>query len=413
MSANTSDLGATQYEQKGELGKPTPAGDAVRQTIAGLLGNGVAVEELSLQGHNRPTKYTGIHTTQGIPLMLSGQADVVQVDLSEKVAAYPDPIKLVLQFLYTEGRKVVITKRTVTGGGIGVVPERTRGQVASMQVETRSEVLTRYGGDITMNLNAWLKPAEAAAELSGKLAAQRRELEKTLVRIGYETVMKSGTPMLDAIINSNSVYGMQNRRGDPAAKRFAEQVYAKSLFGALSRFKYPLPNLLAAARKASAYRPGNAGVPSILILPHGLPAMSDYVKPEKMKFKLSGLDYSQHETLDLSVQNVYTDPATNIKIMAHIPPINTYYGTGAPTSDASLLSRKVGIISAVMTKKGNDAVDPGEEPFIFNLEAGEYQQVARPASPGWDNAAACTRSGQRCPLGIINVDPSNALLRVG
>ena len=256
MSANTSDLGATQYEQKGELGKPTPAGDAVRQTIAGLLGDGVAVEELSLQGHNRPTKYTGIHTTQGIPLMLSGQADVVQVDLSEKVAAYPDPIKLVLQFLYTEGRKVVITKRTVTGGGIGVVPERTRGQVASMQVETRSEVLTRYGGDITMNLNAWLKPAEAAAELSGKLAAQRRELEKTLVRIGYETVMKSGTPMLDAIINSNSVYGMQNRRGDPAAKRFAEQVYAKSLFGALSRFKYPLPNLLAAARKGFGLPPG-------------------------------------------------------------------------------------------------------------------------------------------------------------
>ena len=54
-------------------------------------------------------------------------------------------------------------------------------------------MLTRYGGDLEMNLNLFLQPAMAAEELDMKIGAQREALEQTLNDIGYETIMNEGT----------------------------------------------------------------------------------------------------------------------------------------------------------------------------------------------------------------------------
>ena len=43
-----------------------------------------------------------------------------------------------------------------------------------------------------MNLNLFLRPEDAKEELDMKIAAQRRELERTLVEHGYNVLMEEG-----------------------------------------------------------------------------------------------------------------------------------------------------------------------------------------------------------------------------
>lgn len=54
-----------------------------------------------------------------------------------------------------------------------------------------------------MNLNLFNRPDEARSELDMKLDAQRAELENTMVRLGYEEIMRAGTNLTIALARTS------------------------------------------------------------------------------------------------------------------------------------------------------------------------------------------------------------------
>ena len=81
-----------------------------------------------------------------------------------------------------------------------MVPERAPARTVSVREDVRSIMLTRFGADLEMNLNLFLRPTDCQQELNMKLDAQKRALESALIDIGYETLMREGTRLPDAII---------------------------------------------------------------------------------------------------------------------------------------------------------------------------------------------------------------------
>jgi hypothetical protein len=108
--------------------------------------------------------------------------------------------------------------------------------------------LTRYGADIEWNMNLLLRPGDFQREMAMKLAAQEESLRAALIRIGYDMLMTEGTDLVAALVNSNPLY----RSSPRAAEIAADKLYASSVFGAMSKFPFPVENLLAAAKMASA-----------------------------------------------------------------------------------------------------------------------------------------------------------------
>ena len=121
----------------------------------------------------------------------------------------------------------------------------------------------RYGGDIEFNMNLLLKPELAKAELSMKLEAQEAALEQALVRLGYEAIMTQGTSLSSALVNSS-----HHMASDIDRAEYASKIHARSVFGAMSKAPFPVHNILAAAKRASAYDISRAKK-TVMILPHG------------------------------------------------------------------------------------------------------------------------------------------------
>jgi hypothetical protein len=97
----------------------------------------------------------------------------VQADVTEWLAGYIDPIKAALGTSIEKSQKVIITRKYVVGGSATITPEHTPAKSVAIREDVREVRLTRYGGDIEMNMNLFLLPDEAKAEFDMKLAAQR------------------------------------------------------------------------------------------------------------------------------------------------------------------------------------------------------------------------------------------------
>lgn len=210
--------------------------------------------------------------------------------------------------------KIIIKRKYIQGGGAMITPERAPARLVSVQEDVREVMLTRYGGDVECNLNHFLLPKEAQDEFEMKVNHQKRELERTLVNIGYETLMREGTMLPDAIVRSNPAITDAYQ-----ARSAAERITVRMLFGCCAKYSFPVQNILAACKYASAYSvSGRRG--SVLILPHGLPELLRYTKPESMKYSVSGLTQSQtSKPIDMDLDNVVVDPTTGVRIMTHIP----------------------------------------------------------------------------------------------
>lgn len=126
--------------------------------------------------------------------------------------------------------------------------------------DEREVLLTRYGGDLEMNLNLFLRPNDAREELDMKLDAQRQELENVMIQIGYETILREGINLMEALARANPAMAHMN----PIDRQFAmEKTYVSSIFGCINKHPYPVENLLAAAAKANLYTPTRYRTPSI------------------------------------------------------------------------------------------------------------------------------------------------------
>lgn len=302
--------------------------------------------------HDLDARVRAPHSTTGIPYAISGTAKNVQIEVSQRLAGFKDPIKAILGVGVHSEQKIIIRRQYVAGGGAGIVPERAPARTVAIQEDTREVMLTRYGGDIEFNMNLLLRPELAQRELKMKLGAQEAALEQALIRIGYDAILSQGTSLCTALVNSSNHLHNSADNG-----KTASIIHAKTIFGIMNKTAFPVHNLMAAAKRAAAYDISRAKK-TVMILPHGLPEMLKYTKPETMVFAVSGVG---KDKVDVELDGGYTDPATNCTIFTHIPPTNNDHGAANPYAQQSMLSREV-VISFDTTVKSTETVHDWRAP---------------------------------------------------
>ena len=311
--------------------------ETFRQTVQKLVGPGVQMGGVMPAGLDLKSGYP--HSTTGIPMAIHGTASQIQVDVADALAGFQDPIKALLGVGIHQDQKIIIRRRYVVGGGASVVPERAPARTVSVREDVRSIMLTRYGADLEMNLNLFLRPTDCQRELNMKLDAQKRALESALIDIGYETLMREGIRLPDAIIRSNPSY--LSSSGSPnSAREAADRIMVHQLFGAMAKQDYPITNLMASAKYASVYST-TGGKGSVLLLPHGCPELHKYTKPTEMEYAITGLAKTQIEPIKMGLDNVYVDPTTSVKIVTAIPRANLDMGAANPRASVSGLTDEV------------------------------------------------------------------------
>ena len=326
------------------------------------------------------------HATTGIPYAISGTATNVQVEVAQRLTGFQDPIKAIMGVGVHRDQKIIIRRQYVAGGGAGPVPERAPARTVAIQEDSREVMLTRYGGDIEFNMNLLLRPENAKAELDMKLNAQQEQLENALVRIGYDQLLTTGTSLVTAIINSNHAL----HSGGTNIGTHIDDIYTQTVFGALNKHPFPIHNLLAAAKRASAYDISTAKK-TVMILPHGTPEMLRFTKPETMVYYVSGVG---REKVDVELQGGYTMPETNCTVFTHIPPANNDHGAANPHADQSLLTRSVTI--GFYTN-----LNPGQK--FFNWQTKSIVE----AGPGAGGELYATFLKLRMGTGILSVPGSS------
>jgi hypothetical protein len=309
------------------------SGNTLHEAVTSVLGGDVNLTPVT--SRNLDMMVGTPHSTTGIPYAIAGSANVINVDVSEYLATFQDPIKAILGTSVHQEAKVIVTRKYVVGGRSLITPEHAPARTVAIQEDAREVMMTRYGGDIEMNLNLFLRPQDAKEELDMKIGAQRRELERTLVEHGYSVLMEEGTNIVDALIRSNPSYNLNAGSTNRTIIDAAERINISSVFGAMSKHPFPIANLLAAAKYASAYTTTNSKG-SVLLLPHGTPDILRYTRKENMVFDIAGPDLlsrNNGKPISMELENTYVDPNTSVKIVIH---------RSMPTFDAGVANPDVG-----------------------------------------------------------------------
>ena len=128
----------------------------LNETAQKLFGNGAQLTGTTttdLDFRDGPT-----HTTTGIPYAIHGTATLVQQRVALALGNYQDPIKLLLPTAVHREKTIVIRRKYVVGGQSIITPERAPARSVAIREDQRTVQLTRYGGDLEMNLNLFLRP---------------------------------------------------------------------------------------------------------------------------------------------------------------------------------------------------------------------------------------------------------------
>lgn len=268
------------------------------------------------------------HSTTSLPYAIHGSATVVSQKVGTWLASFRDPIRAILGTGIHTDQRVIIKRKYVVGVAAQITPERAPARTVSIQEDVREVELDRYGGDIEMNLNQFLVPGAAQEELTMKIDAQKLELERKLCELGWHMLLAQGTKLSDAIMRSNPVYDTSMKDANtPMICDIASRVVRQDVFGAMNKYSYPVINLLAACRYASAYSVGTQRG-SVLVLPHGITDILRYSRREEMHYKISGVKSGdKHKPLTMQLDDVYADNATGVKIIVKHP--NPRYDNGA------------------------------------------------------------------------------------
>lgn len=264
------------------------------------------------------------HSTTGLVYSLSGRAMVINKKIAAGLAGFEDPIKAIMPVAVHDTHKVVVRRKYVVGSQAVITPERAPAKTVSVREDEREVLLTRYGGDLEMNLNLFHRPTEASEELEMKLGAQRGELENKLVELGYEAVMSQGTPLTTALMRASP---QSSHLSEVERSHQAQHIYVSSVFGTIGKNSYPIENLLAAAARGSVYHPSSVRREApVMIVPSGLIEMSTYTEPTTMKFSVSGLKAVEHGAISIPLSGAVVDPRTNVRLMIHVPVPTTELG---------------------------------------------------------------------------------------
>lgn len=304
------------------------------QSVRDALGNDVRVS---------PSREGYAHSTTGIPHAIHGKATLVEQRVGLHLASFNDPIKALLGTGVHRDEKIIIRRKFVIGQSATITPERAPARTVAIKEDTREVTLVRYGADIEMNLNLFLRPEDAQEELDMKVDAQKGELERELVKRGYDCLLREGTELVSAIMKSNPGYD-NTGPGDNGGNQ-ASLIQNGRIFGALNKFDRPIASLLAACRYATAYACGTQRG-SLLIVPHGAPDILRYARPSQMQYSVTGIKQTDGKKITMDMENVYEDPASGVKIAVQYPMPN--YSSGAAhahtTVNDSPLTRSKGVV---------------------------------------------------------------------
>lgn len=323
---------------------------------------GTNVQFIPTTSFNLDSKGELSHSTTGLRYAMRGRAEVVEQTVGSNLAGFQDPIKAILPVQVVDAQRVIVTTREIVGGRAIIAPERAPARTVGVKETSREVVLERYGANLEMNLNLQHDVAMFKDELALKLGAQQKELERVLIELGYEELLRGGMRLEAAIQRSMPAFNGAAAGPLSAARAIAhaERIYINNCFGAMNKNAFPLQSMLAAAKHASAYSIGQPG--SVLILPHGMPEMLAYTKPERMKFNISGLKTTDSKPISMDLGTAYVDPATNIRMMVHIPQPTHEHGASNPTIGLGCLSD----IKTVFTYYVRPAAPPVGTPTAAN-----------------------------------------------
>lgn len=296
--------------------------------VNNLLGVGLSISR------NVGERRSATHATTGIPYAIAGTATLVEQRVSAKLLTFKDPIKALLGIGIHKDERVIIRRKYVASSAAIPVPEHAAARTVSMQEDVREVQLTRYGHDLEMNLNLFLRPEDASVELEMKLEACQIALENALISRGYEQVMDDGIDYVEAIARSKNKTSLQNRT----------DIYCNYAFGIFAKSNHPIASLMIGAKMASAYSVGTSNK-ALMIVPFMTPEIMKYSKPQWTNYDLSGIPISARDKLDLKVPGGYKDEVANCTIYQHIPPVNIEHGVPNPTIANNLLSKEVVIYS--------------------------------------------------------------------
>lgn len=342
------------------------------------------------------------HSTTGIPYAIEGTAKVINIKVGEYLAAFKDPIKTILSTnIHTED-KVMIVRKYVVGGRSMIVPEHAPARTVAVQEDVREVRLTRFGGDIEMNLNLFLRKDDAKEELDMKVDAQKRELERTLIDMGYDVLMREGTDLVDGIIRSSPLYSAHGGSKLPEIRDAADRINITQVFGAMSKHAYPVHNLLAAARYASAYTTVNEKG-SVLILPHGVTDILRYTRKESMVYEIAGpaLMSQTSKKINMQFEEAYTDPGSSVKIVVHRQMPNFNGGTAHPDVSPGGLT---GLTSFGNFYRGAPATTGAETTLeVVDFERDTWRKITKPNT--WQSNTA-TSDTAKLVAEAIGVDDS-------
>lgn len=407
---------AAGYQGFGAVREHAP--DAFNSTINQIFGPSANIHATTVV-NDLDAVQTSAHGTTGIPYAISGTAKVVQMDVAQRLVGYSDPIKAIMGIGVHREQKILIKRQYVAGGGAGIVPERAPARTVAIQEDAREVMLTRYGGDIEFNMNLLMRPEDAKREMGLKLAAQERGLEEALTNIGYDVLLSEGTNLVSAIVRSNHLLhggGVQAGGGGGAPRPpggldmvdHAERIYMTSVFGAMNKFPFPVHNLLAAAKKAAAYDVSRANK-TVMILPHGLPELLKFTRPETMIYSVSG---AGPDKIDMKLEGGYTDPSTNCTIFTHIPPASNLHGAAHPVAQRSSLSGDVTIAfyhtDAELANMGGKVFDWGNYQLADEIAGTTVVGVPENVPEG----GAQIGNGTPSVLTVMTLSMSSAILSV-
>ena len=332
-------------------------------TVSSILGNSAIVSRQMGVG-DLDLREGYAHTTTGIPYAIHGTATLVQQQVAKALAAYQDPIKAILGTAVHKDRKIIIRRKYVVGGKAMITPERAPARTVAIKEDERHVTLARYGGDIEMNLNLFLRPDEAREEFSMKLDAQKAQLEQQLCRLGYDMLLREGTQLTEAMLRSspaNKDMGPQERQ------RQADSIYTHTCFGAMNKNNYPVEALMASARAANLYTPGAPHGYTTMIIPNGMYEMHKYTKPEELVYNLNGVKSPDRKPVQLKFERALKDTRTGMNLLVHTGFADAQYrGTPYAVNGGGGLARKIKILVYYDTTGATGTI------MVPNVKTGGY-----------------------------------------
>lgn len=101
--------------------------------------------------------------------------------------------------------------------------------------------------------------------------------------IAYEEVLKEGTCIIKALQRASALAGHMSVRRRAIE---ADRTYVGTVFAAMNKWKFPVPNLMAALSCANVYTPtgANRHAMKVMVTPPGMMDMSPLTREEHMKY---------------------------------------------------------------------------------------------------------------------------------